>query len=293
MPKRGDHARAIILFRWRNDTAKPLAYRSISVHYHYQDLTPPDISPAARLRSRQLRTPTSNPLFGGGAKAIPGCHARKRRPVWRLGAPRPLHPNTVHPLPRHSKPKPGSTRRLRPAAGTMKRGAAHAQAKTTSAFSSSSASSRRRKICQTTTFPAQNKPASATSVTSSLRLYKPCASVAHRCADPNGSDAAASNRRRTSEGRAPGRRAGTITPGRHGSTRQQQHPPPFHPREEPRRTTSASGDPRGLRHLGGLEVREPAFQFLVGLGGLGGLARPSRRLPPPVASACGVMSASS
>ena len=96
--KRGDTLVQLFYFS-AEDTAKPLAYRSISVHYHYQDLMPdaPPLPDADRNAD-----PNANALFGGAAKPAPGG-----TPVPATPTPAPS-PQYGPPPPPTPTPKPGS-----------------------------------------------------------------------------------------------------------------------------------------------------------------------------------------
>lgn len=65
---RGDTLVQLFYFS-AEDPAKSLAYRSISVHYHYQDPFPP--SETAELPASPNADPNLSPLFGGSAKPTP------------------------------------------------------------------------------------------------------------------------------------------------------------------------------------------------------------------------------
>ena len=101
--KRGDTLVQLFYFT-AEDPAKSLAYRSISVHYHYQDLTPPDASPLPD-SDRATADPNANPLFGGGAKAVPSASLEAGPAATATPVPSPEYGPPPPPTP---KPKAGS-----------------------------------------------------------------------------------------------------------------------------------------------------------------------------------------
>ena len=96
--KRGDTLVQLFYFS-AEDPVKSLAYRSISVHYHQQELiedSGPPLPDAARSSD-----PNANPLFGGGTKPSPGATSAASAspsPSIEYGPPPPPTPT----------PKPGS-----------------------------------------------------------------------------------------------------------------------------------------------------------------------------------------
>ena len=91
---RGDTLVQLFYFS-AEDPAKSLAFRSISVHYHYQDPNPPAASEEAELPVNANADPNASPLFGGRAKPEP------------VVAPTPTPMPTATPGPEATVPAPG------------------------------------------------------------------------------------------------------------------------------------------------------------------------------------------
>ncbi len=102
--KRGDTLVQLFYFT-AEDPAKALAYRSISVHYHYQDIAPPDTAPLPDA-PRSNADPNANPLFGSGAKAVPSASPTPAIPA-ASATPAPS-PEYGPPPPPTPTPKPGT-----------------------------------------------------------------------------------------------------------------------------------------------------------------------------------------
>ena len=71
---RGDTLVQLFYFS-AEDPAKSLAFRSISVHYHYQDPNPSSVPEDAELPVNANADPNASPLFGGRAKPEPAAAA--------------------------------------------------------------------------------------------------------------------------------------------------------------------------------------------------------------------------
>ena len=69
---RGDTLVQLFYFS-AEDPVKSLAYRSISVHYHYQDPNPPAAQDDTALPTNANADPNVSPLFGGRAKLEPAA----------------------------------------------------------------------------------------------------------------------------------------------------------------------------------------------------------------------------
>ena len=103
--KRGDTLVQLFYFS-AEDTAKSLAYRSISVHYHMQEIVPLDAGPLPEIDRNT--DPNANPLFGGNTKAAPGASPAASASLAsspQYGPPPPPTP-TPKPNSRDSDPLP-------------------------------------------------------------------------------------------------------------------------------------------------------------------------------------------
>ncbi len=100
--KRGDTSVQLFYFS-AEDPSKAMAYRSISVHYHYQDPNPPE---ATELPANPNADPNASPLFGGRAKMPPAepepAPAPTPTPVPTAGADATPAPPGTEPTPAES-----------------------------------------------------------------------------------------------------------------------------------------------------------------------------------------------
>ena len=85
---RGDTLVQLFYFS-AEDPVKSLAYRSISVHYHYQDPTPPAPADDTALPVNPNADPNVSPLFGGRAKLEPAATPAPSVAATPAGTPSP------------------------------------------------------------------------------------------------------------------------------------------------------------------------------------------------------------